>query len=324
MTNQDSSNPSQNLTDQNPETLPPGNPRNIPRPLPTMPRLKLFSLLIGLFIYPRLALLNARMHRLWFKTFAIIACSAIIASILQAILVAHGLKVKCEKTVQLCADTLESITYHTDTQKYSWGNEKLTIPHTQSIDGFRLDVIADSASFDRKGAIESNDDGGIIFCPQTIAFWIRDYSDDDQSSIHIVKLPHQSLSSIFKHLGKPHENSFTINHDTILQFSLWLKFWLIVLNALIFLFIYFNMIFTCVFIFVIMSLLFNRMDKAPFSAVIASSFACVIPPFLLTLVASFIPQIPLDIDSLFTVFFIIYLLIIFFDRSVIIRRQPKA
>ncbi len=287
-----------------------------------MPRLKLFSLIIGLFIYPRLAILNSRVHRIWFRTLLVIIVSAVIASIIQAAMVAPEIGEQCQNIAQHCATTLHSITYHIDTKTFSWGNKKLTLPFTQSTDAFRIDVLADKSGFDRKAAVASDDDSGIIFSPQAIGFWTRNAADD-RYIILVDNFPQRNLASFFRQLGQPKDNGFTLEQKDILQIAAGLEFWIIVFCALKYLFIYFQMIFTCVVIVVIMALLFNRIDKAPFTAVIASSFACVIPPFLLTLVASLFPQIPLDIDTLFTVFFVVYLIIIFFDKSVVIKRPNR-
>ena len=323
MTNPENSEQSQLPANDTRVSPPKLNTSGNPRPLATMPRQKTHSLLFGLFFYPRLAILNARVHCMWFRTLAIIVVSAIVAAIIQAAIATPEIDKQCKNIVKSCADTLQSITYHTDKKTFSWGNDKLTLPYTQSTDGFKIDVIASKESFDRKAAIASDDDSGIVFSPQTIAFWMRNAADE-QYIILFDNISHNNLSSIFRSVGEPHENSFTLSHDNILQIGLGMEIWIIVFFAVKFLFIYFQMIFTCVVIFVIMSLLFNRIDKAPFTAVVASSFACVIPPFLLTLVASLFPQIPMDVDTLFTIFFVIYLIIIFFDKSVVIRRQEKA
>ncbi|MBP5639176.1 MAG: DUF1189 family protein [Victivallales bacterium] len=288
-------------------------------PLPMMPKLKFFSLLLGLFIYPRLAILNVRVHSQWIRALSVIIVSALLAAFLQAILSVPEFTRQCDTISKYCADTLHSLTYMTDTNTFSWDNNELQLPSTHSLEGCRIDFLNDKESFDRKAAIDSDDIWGMFFSQKDIGVWSRNVSDT-RSIIIMDNLPNKKLAEIFRQLGTPHENSFTLNHDGIMRVGRMVVPCISLCCGIFYSFVYFQLVFTCVIIFVIMSLLFNRIDKAPFSAVVASSLACVIPPFLLTLVASLLPFVTIDIDTLFTIFFVIYLIIIFLDRSVVIRQ----
>ena len=85
---------------------------------------------------------------------------------------------------------------------------------------------------------------------------------------------------------------------------------------------YLYILVSCIVIFMLMSLFFRGADRAPFTAVLASNIACLIPPFLITLVLAVTPLIRVTSDNIstcFTVFFVIYLVIILLDRSVDVR-----
>lgn len=302
----------------------PGDPQEtVSANLPDVfPKMTLGRFLVALFAYPRLAILNARSNKTWGQCILIIFVMSVLTAVVKSYLLLPELKQQSNTAVELCIDTLGGLIHNVKDNSFDWLNKDIETPHTARSGNWRIDVLQARDEFNQADTKLQNETWGIIVARDKISFWTRNVMDAS-ALLFVDNIPQQTISDFFRQLGTPGEDSFTLSPEELRTIGAHLPLVLSFILVLYYAVSFIELIFTCIVIFVLMSMMFRRSDKAPFGAVLASSLACTLPPFILALGFSLIPAIPVPVNTLFTIFFVIYLVVLFLDRSVVIKVRER-
>ena len=296
----------------------------IPRPpLPPLPpKMGTLAFLWKLFLCPREAILNARLHRTWLRCALIILVAATLAAAVRAAQDRPGVSRLLQTAQELLVGELGTLRYTPATGQLSWG-EAGGAPSTLSASrgGFRLDTAASALDLRRQQLAEASEDCGLFLAQDAFICWKR--LSPGSSQVFLFDLRAQRvLEDVFRQYGQPEDGSFVLGKETLAAIFSAVSPFVLVFCIFQNLSEYLYILVSCIVIFMLMSLFFRGADRAPFTAVLASNIACLIPPFLITLVLAVTPLIRVTSDNIstcFTVFFVIYLVIILLDRSVDVR-----
>lgn len=289
-------------------------------PLP--PKMGTLTFLWKLFLCPREAILNARIHRTWLRCALIILVAAALAAAVRAVQEQPAISRLLRTAQQLLAGELGALRYTPATRQLSWGRDGgKPRAHTASRDGFRLDTAASALDLRRQQLAEASEDCGLFLAQDAFICWKR--LSPGSSQIYLFDLHGQRvLEDVFRQYGQPEEGALVLSEETLATLFGAVAPFVLVFCIVQNLSEYLYILVSCVIIFMLMSFFFRGADRAPLTAVLASNVACLIPPFLITLALAVTPLIRVTTDNIstcFTIFFVIYLVIILLDRSVDVR-----
>lgn len=289
-----------------------------PRPFPKM---SFGQFIVALFIYPRLAILNARFTCAWFRCLFILVAAAVLATTIHLYNDSSEYNQTFQSAENLLAGHLVPLVYSPADNWLEWGDNSPV--DTFSNQTFRLDTADRYADFDTHTLETTPEDRGLIVTHDSLVYWLRQPESTQPVFFNVTR--NKIFADTIRVFGEPRDRAYALTAPAFSQLWNYLRKVCFISIGIQSVFNYLFLAFTCVFFFSLVSLVCRHRDPTPFSAIIASSFACIIPPFLLTLALSFVPWLNITdnrLSNAFTIFFVIYLIVITFDRSVVIRTTP--
>ena len=243
------------------------------QPMP-VPKFSLLKLVVGLFVIPRLAILAARYHKTWGKMLLLIAFSTFIFSGIHALQKKTSIDERCQSLATIVADNLFALTSNTTATAFDW-DINLELPFSVMNDVWQLDVVDHLDAFSHNDFVSDKVDWGIVIAHDKIAAWTRDISDSN-AIIFVDNFPVKTTAELFRTFGEPQDSGFRLDNDALhLLASSILAPVMTFMYGFQYAFLCLNLMFTCIFLFVVISLIFRwRTDNASFGAVFASSLAC--------------------------------------------------
>lgn len=291
-----------------------------PPPLPV--KLGMLTFLWKLFLHPREAILNARIHRTWFRCLFIVLTAALLASVIHTWQRLPDINRQFQTVQDLLAANVDSLRLNPQTRELSWelkGRQNPVI-NTAS-NGFKLQADDAPLKLNKRELEESDEQAGLYLAKNALVCWKR--MAPGSNHLYFFNLhEHKLVEDVFRQHGQPEGNAFVIDQTVIQQILGIARPVIMLLDMMQTLFEHLYIVGSCIFIFMLMSLVFRSLDRAPFTGMLASNIACLIPPFLLTLMLASTSIVKVNtgnISTCFTIFFVVYLIIILLDRSISIK-----
>jgi hypothetical protein len=281
---------------------------------PFPPPIPFRYILYGLFFYPRLALVMTKIHGYWKSSLATALAIALVGATAKSFLTFGQAKENFRGLAELVATTLGTVTVKDN--EISW--EVQTGPKTANDGTWRVDVLEEGDDFPRNQIEHGACDKGIVVTKNGIDAWMR---IPETGRIFPRRLLTPAIiASIFK--SSSTDEPLEISQEQMKLLPNLLAP-VIATGTILFHFpIYIQPVLFCSFLFIIITQLFRRDPTATFRGLLASAVCSCIPPCLLAIVFDQFTFHTVDYHTLFVILFFAYLIIILYDRSIVVRRVP--
>jgi len=286
------------------------------------PRMPLLRMVAWLFLYPRKALLCARINRQWGRALLLILITALAFAIVDNLRTLDTRRTfaaqRNKDILEAFSKTVPQVSYLPDSKKFTWGDDTSAVPRFADMQTVRLDVVTASQEVTDMAIQEYPQTFGFILSNYEIVFWLKSQGPDS-----VVVRQNQTAPLATLLLDQEKKNNSLVLSGQVFMDDV-LKPLLATYDnlegigmILIMLLSHFGDAFSLfLYAFVLMFFL-RKLDHAAFGATFSTAMAFIFPPMLLgNLFLTLLPESKLEDSTVFIIAYFAYLILVCLDRSI--------